>query len=51
MGNIDFEEVIRALRAVGYDGVLSIEAELFDKTTRYSRAAKSHIEAILEGRW
>ena len=51
MGNIDFEEVIRALRAVGYDGVLSIEAELFDKTTRYSRAAKWHIEAILEGRW
>lgn len=51
MGNIDFEEVLRALKAVGYDGVLSIEAELFDKTTRYTRAAKAHIEAILEGRW
>ena len=51
MGRIDFEEVVRALRSVGYDGVLSIEAELFDKTTRYSRAAKEHIEAILQGRW
>ncbi len=51
MGRIDFEEVVGALRAVGYDGVLSIEAELFDRTTRYSRAAKAHIEAILDGSW
>ena len=33
------------------DGVLSIEAELFDKTTRYSRTAKAHVEAILDGSW
>ena len=51
MGWIDFEEVLRALRAIGYDGVLSIEAELFDKTTRYSRAAKAHIDAVLDGSW
>ena len=51
MGWIDFEEVLAALQAVGYEGVLSIEAELFDKTTRYSRAARDHIVAILEGRW
>jgi sugar phosphate isomerase/epimerase len=51
MGRVDFEEVLRALDAVGYDGVLSIEAELFDKTSRYSRAAKAHIEAILRGEW
>jgi len=51
MGSIDFEEVLRALGAVGYDGVLSIEAELFDKTTRYTRAAKLHVEAILQGQW
>jgi len=51
MGSIDFEEVIRALRAVGFDGVLSIEAEGFDHTSRYSRAARDHILAILEGRW
>jgi sugar phosphate isomerase/epimerase len=51
MGRIDFEEVLRALQSVGYEGILSIEAELFDKTTRYSLAAKRHIEAILEGRW
>jgi len=51
MGTIDYEEVIRALRAVGFEGVLSIEAEGFDKTSRYSRAAKEHIEAILAGRW
>ena len=51
MGTINYEGVIRALRAVGYEGVLSIEAEGFDKTSRYVRAARQHVEAILAGHW
>lgn len=48
-GVTDFTEVIRALRAVGYDGNLTVELEFTDNPVRYNRQAYEHIVKCLAG--
>ncbi len=50
-GVVDYEELVSALKQVGYDHVLSIEVEGTDKPERYLRQAKEHLKKILEGTW
>jgi len=50
-GVVDYEELIFALKRVGYDYVLSVEVEGTDKPDRYLRQAKEHLEKILNGTW
>lgn len=50
-GITDFTEVIRALRAVGYDGNLTVELEFTDMPARYNRQAYEHIQKCLAGEY
>lgn len=50
-GITDYTEVIRALRAVGYDGNLTVELEFTDNPARYNRQAYEHIVKCLGGEY
>jgi len=50
-GLTDYTEVIRALKAVGYDGNLTVELEFTDNPARYNRQAYEHIVKCLAGEY
>ncbi len=50
-GIADFTEIIRALRAVGYDGNLTVELEFTDNPARYNRQAYEHLVKCLAGEY
>jgi sugar phosphate isomerase/epimerase len=50
-GLTDYTEVIRALRAVGYDGNLTVELEFTDNPARYNRQAYEHLKKCLAGEY
>ncbi len=50
-GITDFTAVIRALRAVGYDGNLTVELEFTDNPARYNRQAYEHLVKCLAGEY
>ena len=48
MGIIDWNDVVRALKAVGYQGFLSFELTGYKEPERYISEAKSYMERILK---
>lgn len=50
-GITDYTEVIRALRAVGYTGNLTVELEFTDNPARYNRQAYEHLLKCLRGEY
>lgn len=47
MGIIDWDEVIKALEDIGYDGFLSFELSMYKNPGRYLKSAKKYLESIL----
>lgn len=48
-GIVDYPEVIKALRHVGYNGVLSVEVEFSHNPYRYNLQGKEHLDKVLKG--
>jgi sugar phosphate isomerase/epimerase len=50
-GIIDYPEVVKALKANGFDGVLSIEVEFTTSPRRYVKQAREHMLQVLAGEY
>lgn len=50
-GVVDYPEVVKALAANGFDGVLSVEVEFTTNPYRYVKQAKEHLDLVLKGEY